>query len=170
MILRAINAGQQRLLSKLERRCVPGCLPPRLTANGLVGSSQAESSQNNARKEHMAARRILLEVGTGNDWHGRDYTKAAVRAVQDAIHHRSLTLLKSLSLDANSMLVEVTIGVQRPELVDRKQVQAALPHGDVRVQVVPGGLDVPNQGSDDITVIANAAIAVSVDIRLASDS
>ncbi len=91
--------------------------------------------------------------------------------MQDAIHHCSLTLLKSLSsLDANSMPVEVTIGMQRPEQVDRMQVQAALPHGDIRVQVVSGGLDVPNQGSDYITVVASAAIAVSIDIRLASDS
>ncbi len=118
----------------------------------------------------MAARRILLEVGTGNDWHGGDYTKAAVRAVQDAIHHCSLTFVKSLNLDASSMLIEVTIGVQKPDQVDTVQVKAALPHGDVRVQVVPGGLDVPNQGSDDITVIANAAIMVSAGMRLASDT
>jgi uncharacterized protein (TIGR02058 family) len=122
------------------------------------------------RKSTMTARRIILEVGTGNDWHGGDYTKAAIRAVEDAIHHCSLTLMKTLNLEANSMLVDVTIGVQKPEQVDRARVKAALPHGEVRVQVVPGGLDVPNQGSDDVTVIANAAIAVSVDIRLKSDT
>ena len=118
----------------------------------------------------MAASRIILEVGTGNDWHGGDYTKAAVRAVQDAIHHCSLTLLKTLNLDANRMLVDVTIGVQRPDRVDADQVKAALPHGAVRVTVVPGGLDVPNQEPGDITVIANAAIVVSVDVRIASDT
>ena len=118
----------------------------------------------------MAAKRIILEVGSGNDWHGGDYTKAAVRAVQDAIHHCSLTFVKGLNVDADSMLVEVTIGVQKPDQVDHAKVKAALPHGDVRVQVVPGGLDVPNQGSGDVTVIANAAIVVSADIRLASDT
>lgn len=118
----------------------------------------------------MAARHIILEVGTGNDWHRGDYTKAAVRAVQDAIHHCSLTYVKRLNLDASSILVEVTIGVQKPEQVDRAQIKTALPHGDVRIKVVPGGLDVPNQGSSDITVIANAAIVASVDIRLASDT
>lgn len=117
----------------------------------------------------MTAKRFILEVGTGNDWHGRDYTKAAVRAVEDAIHHCSLTFLKSLNLDANSMLVEVTIGVQKPEQVNHAQVKAALPHGDIRVHVVPGGLDVANQAPDDITVIASAAIAVSVDIGRTSD-
>ncbi|MEA2775561.1 MAG: hypothetical protein QOF90_967, partial [Acetobacteraceae bacterium] len=38
----------------------------------------------------MARKRVILELGTGNDLHGGDYTKAALRAVQDAIHHSSL--------------------------------------------------------------------------------
>ncbi|HWI28422.1 MAG TPA: Lin0512 family protein, partial [Stellaceae bacterium] len=63
----------------------------------------------------MAAKRMILEIGSGNDLHGGDYTKAAVRAVEDAIHHSSLTLIRSLGLDPNAMQVEVTIGVQRPE-------------------------------------------------------
>ena len=29
----------------------------------------------------MAAKRVILEMGSGNDLHGGDYTKAAVRAV-----------------------------------------------------------------------------------------
>ena len=32
-----------------------------------------------------ALKRIILEMGMGNDLHGSDYTKAALRAVQDAI-------------------------------------------------------------------------------------
>ena len=59
----------------------------------------------------MAARRVILEMGAGNDLHGGDYTKAAVRAVQDAIHHSSLPLIRTLGLDARAMQVEVTIGV-----------------------------------------------------------
>ena len=34
----------------------------------------------------MAAKRVILELGAGNDLHGGDYTKAALRAVQDALH------------------------------------------------------------------------------------
>ncbi len=33
------------------------------------------------KERTMSIKRILLEVGTGNDWHSQDYTKAAVRAV-----------------------------------------------------------------------------------------
>lgn len=112
----------------------------------------------------MAAKRVILEMGTGNDLHGGDYTKAAVRAVQDAIHHSSLTLIRTLGLDSRKMQVEVTIGVQRPERVDAAAVKASLPHGEVTVKVVKGGLDVPDDTSSDVAVIASAAVAVRIDL------
>ncbi len=112
----------------------------------------------------MTAKRIILEVGTGNDWHGGDYTKAAVRAVQDAIHHCSLTMLRTFNIDPNTMIVDVTIGVQQPDRVDRAPIRAALPYGQITVNVVRGGLDVRNADSGDIAVIANAAIEVRLDI------
>jgi uncharacterized protein (TIGR02058 family) len=112
----------------------------------------------------MAARRVILELGSGNDLHGGDYTKAAVRAVEDAIHHSSLALVRTLGLDPAAMEVEVTIGVQRPERVDRAAVASALPHGKVAVAVVKGGLDVPDETARDAAVIATAAVAVSFEL------
>lgn len=112
----------------------------------------------------MARKRIFLEVGSGNDWHGGDYTKAAVRAVLDALHHSSLILLKTLPLDPEKMLVEVTIGVQRPEKIDAAKVKAAIPHGEIKVNAVKGGLDIENAGPDDVTIIATAAIVASLDL------
>jgi uncharacterized protein (TIGR02058 family) len=112
----------------------------------------------------VTARRVILEMGTGNDLHGGDYTKAAVRAVQDAIHHSSLTLIRTLGLDSRKMQVEVTIGVQHPEKVDAVLVKNTLPHGEVSVRVVKGGLDVPGEESGDIAVIASAAVAVRLDL------
>lgn len=112
----------------------------------------------------MTTKRILLEVGTGNDWHGGDYTKAAVRAVQDAIHHSSLVLLRTLKIDPNTMRVDVTIGVQQPDRIDPEAVKAALPYGQISVNAVKGGLDIPNEGPDDVTVIASAAVTVYLDL------
>jgi uncharacterized protein (TIGR02058 family) len=112
----------------------------------------------------MAAKRVILEMGHGNDLHGADYTKAAQRAVQDALHHSSLSMVRSLGIDREAMLVDVTIGVQRPERVDAEQVRAALPHGKVTVRVVKGGLDVPDETRDDIAVIASAAVEVRFDL------
>ena len=111
----------------------------------------------------MSMKRVILEMGTGNDLHGGDYTKAAIRAVQDAIHHSSLSLIRSLGLDSRTMQVEVTIGVQRPEKVDAAAVKASLPHGEVTVKVVTGGLDVPDDEGADVAVIASAAVAVRLD-------
>ena len=62
------------------------------------------------------------------------------------------------------MVVEVTIGVQQPDRVDVAAVQAAFPHGQVRVRAVPGGLDVPDDDGADATVIASAAIAVQIPV------
>jgi uncharacterized protein (TIGR02058 family) len=113
----------------------------------------------------MARKRVILELGMGNDLHGGDYTKAALRAVQDAIHHSSLSMIRSLGIDAKShMFVEVTIGVQRPEKVDTDTVRASLPHGIVTVKAVKGGLDVIDPERGDNAVIANAAVAVRLDL------
>jgi len=112
----------------------------------------------------MKAKRIILEMGNGNDLHGGDYTKAAVRAVEDAVHHSSLTFIRILGVDPRTMQVEVTIGVQRPERVDRAAVKAALPHGQVTVSVVKGGLDVPDEETGDVAAIASAAVAVRLDL------
>ena len=103
----------------------------------------------------MALKRVILELGTGNDLHGGDYTKAALRAVQDALHHSSMSMIRSLGLNSKEMQVEVTIGVQRPDKVNAAAVQASLPHGQVTVKVVKGGLDVPEDGCDDFAVIAS---------------
>ena len=112
----------------------------------------------------MTLRRIITEFGSGNDLHGGDYTKAAVRAVEDAIHHSSLSLIRSLAVDPRTMQVEVTVGVQRPGEVKAESVAAALPHGEVTVRVVKGGLDVPDDAAGDVAIIASAAVTVRLDL------
>jgi uncharacterized protein (TIGR02058 family) len=112
----------------------------------------------------MATRRVILELGSGNDLHGGDYTKAAIRAVEDAIHHSSLPFIRTLGLDARRMEVEVTIGVQRPDRVDTAAVAAALPHGEVKVSVGKGGLDIADAETGDVAVIASAAVAVRFEL------
>jgi len=111
----------------------------------------------------MKGKRVILEMGSGNDLHGGDYTKAAVRAGEDAIHHSSLTFIRTLGVDPRTMQVEVTIGVQRPDKVDAAVVKAALPHGQVTVNVIKGGLDVPDEEVGDVAVIASAAVAVRLE-------
>ena len=112
----------------------------------------------------MPLKRLVLEIGMGNDLHGRDYTKAAIRAVQDAVHHSSLTMIRTLEIDRDTVQVHVTIGVQEPARVDPEAVKSTLSMGQVTVNVVKGGLDVPDIEVDDIAVIASAAVEVKVDL------
>lgn len=113
----------------------------------------------------MAEQRIILEMGTGNDLYGGDYTKAACRAVQDALHHSSIVLFRTLGYHHLDMRVQVTIGVQQPDRVDTAVVQAELPRGRAEVTVVHGGLDVhdPEQGTTH--VVATAAVAAFLPIE-----
>jgi uncharacterized protein (TIGR02058 family) len=113
----------------------------------------------------MTERRIILEMGTGNDLYGEDYTKAACRAVQDALHHSSIVLFTSLDIDHREMRVEVTIGVQDPERVDADMVAAELPRGCPEVKVVHGGLNVHDPDNATTHVVATAAIAAFLPIE-----
>ena len=112
----------------------------------------------------MPYKRIILEMGTGNDLYGEDYTKAATRAVQDALHHSSLSLFQSLGIDRDAMRVEVTIGVQQPERVDSAVIASQIPYGKVAVTVRDGGLSVVDKETGTVTVIAAAAIAARIDL------
>ncbi|WP_171124046.1 MULTISPECIES: Lin0512 family protein [unclassified Ruegeria] len=105
----------------------------------------------------MSEKRIILEMGTGNDLYGQDYTKAARRAVQDALHHSSITLFSKLGVDHHEMRVQVTIGVQDPEAVDCDQVAADLPRGRAKVRAVKGGLDIDDKDGTR-HVVATAAV------------
>ena len=111
----------------------------------------------------MALVRCVTEMGMGVDVHGLDYTNAAKRAVFDAIHHSSLGFPRLVGKTADDMHVEVTIGVPKPEAVDKQAVLETLPHGGGKVNVVHGGLQVLNEKGDDGWLIANAIILVSID-------
>lgn len=119
----------------------------------------------------MAERRFIVEWGTGADLHGQDATKAALRAVQDAISRSCLCgLLEILHLqDLNEMRVDVLVAVPLPEQVQAETVLSVIPFGRKSLQVVPGGLRAPGlyqpelgDQSPDI-IIANAAVTVWVD-------
>jgi uncharacterized protein (TIGR02058 family) len=112
----------------------------------------------------MALKRMVLEIGMGTDIRGSDPTKAAVRALRDALWHNSLGVANALGLDTDSMQVEVTIGVPHPEKVDTQAVLAILPHGTGTVSVVEGGLEIPNDEGINSTLIANAAAVVWLDV------
>lgn len=112
----------------------------------------------------MALKRMVLELGMGTDIRGADYTKAAVRALRDALWHNSLSIADAVGLPVDTMRVEVRIGVPHPEKVDAAAVLAVLPHGTGTVTVVEGGLEIPNDAGTDSMVLAHAAAIVRLDV------
>jgi uncharacterized protein (TIGR02058 family) len=112
----------------------------------------------------MPLKRMVLEIGMGTDIRGADPTKAAVRALRDALWHNSLNIAAALGLDTDLMQVEVTVGVPRPEQVNKAEVLAVLPHGTGTVTVVDGGLEIVNDEGTNSTLVANAAAVVWLDV------
>jgi uncharacterized protein (TIGR02058 family) len=111
----------------------------------------------------MARVRCITEMGMGVDVHGKDATKAARRAVSDAIRHSSLGFFRMVGKTSADMFVDVTIGVPDPDTVDTAAVAKELPYGTVTVTAVKGGLEIPAESGGDAIIIANAAVVVSLD-------
>ncbi|HZG56295.1 Lin0512 family protein [Paenibacillus sp.] len=86
---------------------------------------------------------MFIELGMGVDLHGQDVTKAAVRAVQNAIHRNSMPGIRSVlpdgSLDRMKVRVRLAVPADR-EGLDLEAVRAELPYGEVSFDVVDGGM------------------------------
>ena len=112
----------------------------------------------------MPLKRMVLEIGMGTDIRGGDSTKAAARALRDALWHNSLSIATALNQPLEAMRVAVHIGVPRPETVDKAAVLAVLPYGRGSIEIVEGGLEIRNDDGTDSTLIANACAIVSLDV------
>ncbi|NMC74102.1 MAG: hypothetical protein GYA56_07070 [Geobacteraceae bacterium] len=117
----------------------------------------------------MPMKRFVVELGYGADLHGSDATKAATRAVKDAISRSCLCGLFEIAglRDPGDMHVKVRIGCPRPGEVDGEAVCAALPFGSKEIEVVEGGLatqgvEVPSLGCGDTILVAVASLTVCV--------
>lgn len=117
----------------------------------------------------MAVRRLLTEFGMGSSLRRQDYTEAATRAVKDALWHNSINLAELFGKQKEDMQITLDVGVQQPDQVDQAALAAVFPYGQVTVNVVKGGLDIPRpDGNGNPTVMANVAISVALDVEAAS--
>ena len=108
----------------------------------------------------MALTRYLTEMGMGVDVHGRDYTKAACRAVSDALRHSSLNFFKALGKSHEDMRITVKVAVSEPEKLDVERIASEIPYGSVTVDPCKGGLDIDSEAGLDPIVVAKAGIIV----------
>lgn len=109
-------------------------------------------------------RQVAIEIGMGTDLRGEDSTKAAVRAVREALHRNGLTVAPALGFPREKMLVDIRVGAPNPETVDLEAVAAEAPYGVVTVEAVEGGLKT-SAYSTGSTLIANAIVSVSFDME-----
>jgi uncharacterized protein (TIGR02058 family) len=116
----------------------------------------------------MAKTRIALELGMGTSLRRHDYTKAACRAVADALWHNSLNLAEAFGFEKSDMIIDVEIGVQRPQEVDVDAVKAIFPYGSATIKVAEGGLDIDKPDGQGRTIVANAAVIVYFDMEPAA--
>lgn len=107
-------------------------------------------------------KRLILEMGSGADLYGMDYTKAAMRAFHDAIRHSSIILFRALDIDHSVMQVNVTIGVQEPEKVDVTRLIQEVPRGNPDIKVIFGGHNIAPIAGENPTVVATCAIEAFV--------
>ena len=55
---------------------------------------------------------------------------------------------------SREMIVEVTVGIPKPEAVNEEEVLSVLPHGKGVLKTVQGGLEIePREGSGDKTIM-----------------
>jgi uncharacterized protein (TIGR02058 family) len=133
---------------------------PALRPSPKINSFPARQQE---MEKPMARVRCITEMGMGVDVHGKDATKAARRAVSDAIRHSSIGFFRMVGKTSKDMFVDVTIGVPDPDAVDTAAVAKELPYGTVTVTAVRGGLEIPAENGTDAIFIANAAVIVSLD-------
>lgn len=117
----------------------------------------------------MAKKRVVSQFGMGTSIRSRNYTEAAARAIRDALWHNSLNVAEAFGFPREAMIIDVEIGVQQPDAVDRDALLKIFPYGRPSITVVKGGLDVPRRDKDGLSVIANAAILVSFDMEPTHD-
>jgi uncharacterized protein (TIGR02058 family) len=112
----------------------------------------------------MAKTRVAVEFGMGTSLRRKDYTKAAVSALKDALWHNSFGMAPAFGFDKSAMIVEVEVAVQEPDQVDLEQLKQILPYGQGSFKAVHGGLNVPKPEGGE-TVIAQAAVVVLFDME-----
>ena len=118
----------------------------------------------------MGTKRFIVEIGTGADLHGEDVTKAACRAVKDAISRSCLCGLVELMgiADLQAVQVDIQVACPKPDEVKLEHVKAIVPIGRKTARAVQGGMTakglcVPDFAPDcDRIVVANAAVTVSI--------
>ncbi|MEM8838843.1 MAG: Lin0512 family protein [Pseudomonadota bacterium] len=112
----------------------------------------------------MALKKMALQLGMGTDIEGGNHTKAAIRAVENALRRNGLVVADAFGVPRREMKVKIVIGAGQPDAVDKAAVANVIPYGQPDVEVTHGGMDTPRDDVDDVTIMVNAAVIVYLDL------
>ncbi|MTT31178.1 hypothetical protein GMB86_04005 [Terrilactibacillus sp. BCM23-1] len=111
---------------------------------------------------------MFIQTGFGVDVHGQDVTKAAIRAIVNAIHTNSMPGITDVlpNHDLNKMKVNIKLAVPcDKDKLDIEKVKATIPYGTVTVEVMDGGMLTRSgifledkEDKNDLMYIVNASI------------
>ncbi|TFF88762.1 MAG: hypothetical protein EU549_02390 [Promethearchaeota archaeon] len=120
-------------------------------------------------------KKYIVEIGMGVDQHGHkmDASKAAVRAVKNAISSNCLCGMREILEieDPRKMLVKIVIAKPKNTTINEKKVLRAAPFGKKEIKIIDGGMIakgicIKELGDiDDSMIVVNAAVTVSFDIK-----
>ena len=114
----------------------------------------------------MSKKRIVFELGQGTSLRHEDYTKAAKRAVENALWKNSLNVAEAFGFDKSDMIIDVILGAQEPGKIESEKIRGIFPYGEVSIEKTFGGLDVPKPDGGGKTIIVTAAIIVSFQMEI----
>eukprot|EP00980_Cylindrotheca_fusiformis_P022408 scaffold9278_cov170-Cylindrotheca_fusiformis.AAC.9 len=117
---------------------------------------------------------FFVELGFGVDQHGdrTDATKAAIRAVRNAIEFNSIPgVIEHIPGGRKEMLLHVKLGIPQGATVDALQVAKVFPYGRLLpIETTVGGLDFPTGrvveelgDTDDVGICVVACVSIGYD-------
>jgi uncharacterized protein (TIGR02058 family) len=113
---------------------------------------------------------LFVECGFGNDSHGQNPTKAAMRACRNAIEFNSIPSVQRLvpnGYDGLKLDVILAVPSKYRAALDLSEVQSVFPYGSIRFQIQDGGMIAPSgiaierlgDSNEDMVVVC-AAVTV----------
>ncbi|MBC1501664.1 hypothetical protein HB943_13740 [Listeria weihenstephanensis] len=111
---------------------------------------------------------LFIQTGFGVDVHGQNVTKAAVRAVRNAIFTNSMPGIEDLlpEKNLNNMIVNVKLALPvDAALLDHDAIKEIIPYGTVTIETMSGGMMTTSgifladkEDNNDLMYIVNASV------------
>jgi len=130
--------------------------------NEAEGDAEGSEVELHRLAQPRRVRRVILQVIPGHTVN--EHRKPAAVLIQPRNQLIELRRIERTSLEPGFRSRACRSALGTTEQVDPAVVKKSLPFGQVKVNVVKGGLDVPAADGHDLAVIASAAVAVRFDL------